>query len=82
MIDVEYVQRLDLLEGTPVSLYRWTDPVMGPRTIPDMKTPLAGLTQVMEEETFNIILEKNIVNLGDLTLEQGLIFRVGQENAA
>ena len=82
MIDVEYVQRLDFSEGTPVSLYRWTDPVMGPRTMPDMKTPLAGLTQVMEKETFIIDLEKNIVKLGDLTLEQGLIFRVGQEIAA
>jgi len=71
----------NIKEGTPVSLYRWTDPVMGPRTMPDMKIPLAGLTQVMEKDTFNIDLEKNMVKLGDLTLETGLIFRIGEEQA-
>ena len=70
------------VDGTPVSLYRWTDPVLGPRTMPDLKTPLAGLTQVMEKETFSINLEKNMVNLGDLTLEEGLIFRADQEAAS
>jgi len=69
----------NIKEGTPVSLYRWTDPVMGPRTMPDMKTPLAGLTQVMEKETFNIDLEKNLVKMGDLALEEGLIFRIGDK---
>ena len=68
-------------EGTTVSLYRWTDPVMGPRTMPDMKIPLAGLTQVMDKESFNIDLEKSLVKLGDLTLETGLIFRIGEEKA-
>ena len=50
--------------------------------MPDLKTPLAGLTQVMEKETFSINLEKNMVNLGDLTLEEGLIFRADQEAAS
>jgi len=72
----------NLKDGTPVSLYRWTDPVLGPRTMPDLKTPLAGLTQVMEKETFTINLEKNMVKLGDLTLEEGLIFRIEQEAAS
>ena len=66
-------------EGTTVSLYRWTDPVMGPRTMPDMKIPLAGLTQIMEDQTFNIDLEKNMVKMGDLALEEGLIFRIGDK---
>ena len=52
---------------------------MGPRTMPDMKIPLAGLTQVMEDQTFNIDLEKNLVKMGDLAMEQGLIFRIGEK---
>ena len=78
MIDVECVPRLHFSVGTLVSLYSWTEPVMAPMTMPDMKTPLAGLTQVMEEEeTFNLSLEKKLGKLDDLTLEQGLIFRIG-----
>ena len=55
--------------------------MLGPRTMPDMKIPLDGLTQVMEKETFSIDLEKNLVRLGDLTLSEGLIFRIGEESA-
>eukprot|EP00092_Neocalanus_flemingeri_P105682 GFUD01135485.1.p1 GENE.GFUD01135485.1~~GFUD01135485.1.p1 ORF type:complete len:1177 (+),score=443.87 GFUD01135485.1:130-3660(+) len=68
-------------DGSSVSLYRWTDPVLGPRTMPDLKTPLAGLTQIMENESFSIDLEKNLVKLEGLMLEKGLIFRIEQQAA-
>jgi len=71
----------NIKDGTLVQLFYWTDPVLGPRTMPDMKIPLDGLTQVMEKETFSIDLEKNLVRLGDLTLSEGLIFRIGAESA-
>jgi len=71
----------NLKEGTQVGLYRWTDPVLGPRTMPDLKVPLAGLTKIPDTDVFSIDLEKNLVKVGDLTLEQGLTFRVGLEAA-
>ena len=46
-----------------------------------MKKPLAGLTKVKEEQVFNIDLSKSLVMLGDLVLEQGLVFRIGEEAA-
>jgi leucyl-tRNA synthetase len=71
----------NMKDGSAVSLYRWTDPVLGPRTMPDMKNPLAGLTKVQEEEIFSIDLAKSIVKLGDLVIQQGLVFRVGDSAA-
>jgi len=71
----------NIKDGTAVHLYHWSDPVLGPRTIPDMKKPLAGLTKVKEEQVFNIDLSKSLVMLGDLVLEQGLVFRIGEEAA-
>ena len=46
-----------------------------------MKKPLAGLTKVKEEQVFNIDLSKSLVMLGDLVLEQDLVFRIGEETA-
>ena len=58
-------------------MYRWTDPVMGPRTIPDLKNPLSGLTLVSGDQTFNINTKDNKVKIGELEVQQsGLIFRV------
>jgi len=71
----------NIKEGTALSLYQWTDPVLGPRTIPDMKKPLAGLTKVKEDQVFSIDLTKSLVMLGDLVLDQGLVFRIGEEAA-
>ena len=34
-----------------VQLYRYTDPVMGPRLMPDCTKPLAGLTPITQVET-------------------------------
>ena len=59
-----------------MKLYRWTDPVMGPRTIPDLKTPLAGLTLVDSDKTFNIDTTQKTVQLGDINITSGLVFRV------
>ena len=65
-----------ILDGTNVKLYRWTDPVMGPRTIPDLKTPLAGLTLVDNDKTFSIDTTQKTIQLGDINITSGLVFRV------
>ena len=50
---------------------------MGPRTIPDLKNPLSGLTLVSGDQTFNINTKDNTVKIGELEVQQsGLIFRV------
>jgi len=69
----------NLKEGTKVTLYRWTDPVMGPRKMPDLKTPLAGLSEVTSDLKFSINTEKGSVMIGDTNLEAGLVFTVSQD---
>jgi len=66
-------------EGTAVRLYRWTDPVLGPRTCPDLKTPLAGLDRITDQQTFTIDLQQQSIKLDGELLQGGLIFRVGSE---
>ena len=66
-------------EGTSIKFFRWTDPVMGPRKIPDLKAPLAGLTEISSEEKFSIQLEDQTVKLGEVTIQSGLVFRVSAE---
>jgi len=61
----------------PVTLYRYTDPVLGPRTMPDCRRPLAGLTAVGEEELFQLDLQAATVSLGGLTVST-LIYRVAE----
>ena len=60
-------------------LYRWRDPVLGPRTCPDLKTPLAGLDRITDQQTFTIDLQQQSVKLDGELLHGGLIFRVGSE---
>ena len=56
---------------------RYTDPVLGPRTMPDCRRPLAGLTAVGEEELFQLDLEAATVSLGGLAVST-LIYRVAE----
>ena len=52
---------------------------MGPRKIPDLKAPLAGLTEISSEEKFSIQLEDQTVKRGEVTIQSGLVFRVSAE---
>ena len=70
---------MNISEGTSIKLYRWTDPVMGPRMMPDLKSPLAGLTEISCTDKFSINLEDQTVKVGDVTIQSGLIFRVSAE---
>jgi len=63
-------------DSKAVSLYRWTDPVLGPRVMPDMNKPLANLTPVDKKDVFTINLETNEVTLQNLNLGPGLIYRI------
>ena len=70
---------MNVSEGTSIKLYRWTDPVMGPRKIPDMNTPLAGLTEISSSEKFSINVEDQTVKVGEVTIQSGLVFRTSAE---
>jgi leucyl-tRNA synthetase len=59
-----------------VQLLRWTDPVLGPRALPDCRTPLAGLEPVEASGVFTIDLERQLVRLGGLELGPGLVYRI------
>ena len=63
-------------EGTTIKLYRWSDPVMGPRKMPDMKNPLAELTEISSAEKFYIDVESQTVKVGEINIQSGLVFRV------
>ena len=52
---------------------------MGPRTMPDLKTPLAGLTEVTSDLKFSINTGDGSVKIGDTKLEAGLVFRLSQD---
>ena len=52
---------------------------MGPRTMPDLKTPLAWLTEVTSDLKFSINTGDGSVKIGDTKLEAGLVFRVSQD---
>ena len=59
-----------------MKVYRWTDQILGPRTMPDLKSPLAGLTEVTDDQSFSINLAEKTVKIGDIDLQTGLIFRI------
>jgi len=65
-----------LKESSQLTLYRWTDPVMGPRVMPDMNKPLANLTTIKEDVNFHINLEKGEVTAGDIILGKSIIYRL------
>lgn len=66
-------------EGTTIKFYRWTDPVMGPRKMPDMKNPLAELTEISSAEKFSINVENQTVKVGEVPIQSGLVFRVSAD---
>ena len=53
--------------------------MMGPRKIPDMNTPLAGLTEISSSEKFSINVEDQTVKVGEVTIQSGLVFRTSAE---
>jgi len=66
----------NIKDGSTLSFYRWTDPVLGPRKIPDLKDPLAGLTQISGDVSFNINLDTKKIKIGDIEIVEELIYRV------
>ena len=66
-------------EGTTIKFYRWTDPVMGPRKMPDMKNPLAELTEISSAEKFSINVENQTAKVGEVPIQSGLVFRVSAD---
>ena len=66
------------LDSATVKVYRWTDQVLGPRKMPDLKSPLTGLTEVTSDSVFSISVEEKIVKIGDVALESELVFRISE----
>ena len=59
-----------------VKLYRFTDPVLGPRKTPSIEKPLEGKEEIKAGEVFKIDLDKQVVALGNLELGESLIYRI------
>lgn len=59
-----------------VKLYRFKDPVLGPRKTPSIEKPLEGKELITSADVFKIDLEKEIVRLGDMDLGDSLIYRI------
>lgn len=69
----------NIKEGTLITLYQWTDPIMGPRKMPDLKKPFEGLSIISEDETFTINTDANTVMLCGKLLEGSLVYRIGAQ---
>jgi len=63
-------------DGSSVQLYRYTDPIMGPRAMPDCNSPLAGLTPLNQTDQFCIDVDTQCVKLGNLDLGPELVYMV------
>lgn len=50
-----------------LELYKYSDPVSGPRTIPKLEQPLAGLEKITDSDKFSIDTSKNMVLLNGKT---------------
>jgi len=61
-----------------VELYRWLDPEMGPRAMPDCTQPLQGLVRVDWSDAFNIDLAAQVVKLGNLDLGPSIVYRIAE----
>jgi len=66
----------NLKDTTKLTLYRWTDPVMGPRAMPDMNKPLDNLSPLAEDDVLTIDLGKGAVTLKDINLGTSIIYRL------
>ncbi len=59
-----------------VSLFRYEDPVMGPRRMPNVEKQLEGLVKVQASDKFAIDLQKSSVTLKEKDFGKVLIYRV------
>ena len=58
-----------------VRLYRWEDPVLGPRRMPNMQKPMDGKVEVKEGDKFEVDLEKGEVKVGGVDVGQSMVYR-------
>ena len=63
-----------------MKLYRWSDPLMGPRKIPSIEKPLEGLVPLTSDSMFIVDLEKQVITIKIDGVEKNLgpnvIYRV------
>ncbi len=57
-------------------LYRYDDPVMGPRRVPNCDRPLEGKAEVREAEELEVDLEKGTVAVQGKDVGGVLVYRV------
>ena len=46
--------------------------------MPDLKSPLTGLTEVTDDVVFSINVQEKAVKIGDVALQSELIFRISE----
>jgi len=67
-------------DSKSVKLYRWSDPLMGPRKIPSIEKPLEGLVPLSSDSMFIVDLEKQVITIKIDGVEKNLgpnvIYRV------
>merc|ERR1712062_882081 len=67
----------NLKDEKKVELWRFEDPIMGPRTIPSLDNPLQGKVQIKNGVRFSIDLQSQKVMLdGKTDVGQSLIYRL------
>jgi len=63
-----------------VQLYRFSDPILGPRKIPSIEKPLEGKEEILEGDVFRINLDSKEVfienKLGKISLGESILIRV------
>ncbi len=59
-----------------VRMYRFEDPIMGPRRIPNAEKPLEGKVEVSPKDKFTIDVQKNKVQLNGVDIGDVMIYRV------
>ena len=62
------------LDARRVELYRWVDPVMGPRQTPSIDRPLDGLERIPADAVFTLVNGQVQCTAGDLG--SGIVYRI------
>ena len=66
----------NIKDATKVEIWRFEDPVFGPRVMPNLEDPNAGKVKVNGDATFHIDLDAQIVKIDQLDIGESLVYRI------
>eukprot|EP00095_Tigriopus_kingsejongensis_P005736 maker-scaffold28_size608977-snap-gene-1.13 protein:Tk05736 transcript:maker-scaffold28_size608977-snap-gene-1.13-mRNA-1 annotation:"hypothetical protein BRAFLDRAFT_63907" len=72
------LQRMEknVKDASKVKLYRFKDPVLGPRKIPNLDHPLEGKVEIGAKDIWDVDLEKLVIKVGKLDIGNLLVYRL------